>query len=191
MNAEDFKNILACIESMNDVQTSTLLQAVLKQKQMIPILSFRKQDIDDVDEANGDKPLTDEEWDYLDNTVKDDTFVADMTAPIYDWFQEKVIDVKQHEWDMEEVDMNCVEDVHNDVTLSESIPASSIKLSKHFLKVKDSRIENICNVKNVRLSRTTDELAVIACSPYSHKQTDPVCSKFNFWLLSFHTLPLY
>ena len=196
MNSIVFENILVCVDNMNEAQTLTLLQAIMKKKQMTSLMIVSKHECDKLAQTYGDEPLTDEEWEYVDDAIMNDTSVADIIVPFGNWVKAMVMDVKQKHMDLEEVDIDSVEDVPNNAMLSESISHnSSIEFFEHLPDIIDCCIKNRCNMKDVRLSRTTDELAVIACPPSAHcmptKRTHSMSSKFDFWLLSLHAVSLY
>jgi hypothetical protein len=101
MNAEVFENVIAGLDKMDEAQTSRLLQAVLRKKQVIPIMCFIKQDYDAMAKAYGCESLSDQEWMELDKKVLDikrskDMSLSDMLKPISMWLSKIVSEVKHN-----------------------------------------------------------------------------------------------
>lgn len=99
MNATVFENVLACVENMDDAQTSRLLAAVLKKKQVVPIMCFIKADYDAIAKTVGEEPLTSEEFQDFEARVmsakrSNDMSLTTMLQPLSTWLTKLMAEVK-------------------------------------------------------------------------------------------------
>jgi hypothetical protein len=160
MDPKVFENILACIENMDEKQTTQVLTTVLRKKRVIPVMCFIKEDYDAVAATYGDEPLSDEEFIELEKHIisakkSQDHTLADMLLPISKWLTRLVSSAK--------------------ASVKEELSETT---------------SNASSLENIRLSRTTDELAYIPCPPNTHRyrssqwlsyiQCKPL--NVNFWL---------
>ena len=173
MDPKVFANILACIENMDEKQTTQVLTAVLRKKRVIPIMCFIKEDYDAVATAYGDEPLTDEEFNELEKHIisakkSQDQTLPDMLLPMSKWLTRLVSSAKA-----------SVKEMQKD-----------FKIGVGYTEELSETTSNASSLETIRLSRTTDELAYIACPPNTQRftgtrwlsqiQCKPL--KLNFWL---------
>ena len=173
MDPKVFDNILACIENMDERQTTQVLTTVLRKKRVIPIMCFIKEDYDAVATAYGDEPLTDDEFIELERHImsakkSQDQTLPDMLLPISKWLTRLVSSAKA-----------SVKEIQKDFKIG-------VKHTEELSKT----TSNASSLETIRLTRTTDELAYIACPPNTQKfmgtqwlsqiQCKPL--KLNFWL---------
>jgi hypothetical protein len=173
MDPKVFDNILACIENMDERQTTQVLTTILRKKRVIPIMCFIKEDYDAVATAYGDEPLTDDEFIELERHImsakkSQDQTLPDMLLPISKWLTRLVSSAKA-----------SVKEIQKD-----------FKIGVEHTEELSKTTSNASSLETIHLTRTTDELAYIACPPNTQKfmgtqwlsqiQCKPL--KLNFWL---------
>jgi hypothetical protein len=164
MNPQAFDNFMASIENMDDAQTSKVLQAVLKKKQIIPVLCFVKKDYDDVMVENNCEPMAEEEWNELEESVMEakkskDMAYSEMLRPMSSWLGTLMTEIKRK---------------HSDFRIGTRVMTST----------NDS-------MEDIRMSRSTDELAYMVCPPntkrvtswkWLHMMSKKPKESINYWL---------
>jgi hypothetical protein len=211
MNAEVFDHILghilACMDDMDDVQASTLLKAICKKRQVVQIVTFSKNDFDSWAETNDEEPLTNEEWEELEDNVEHDIdTTVNMIEPFRHWITEKVLEVKEksnmdniplsYSVDEDDISLDAKNDnvifyntlYGSDITIRSSSNSSSnfssSELGFEETNTDDFSIGTMCTMEDLRQSRTTDELAFIVyqsrVDKFSNKNMNNLAKKmFN------------